>query len=267
LYQLVNAIKDISILLSPFIPETAEKIAKDIKFEISLNSLEKPLPPGKIKKGHILFNKVETMAKKPEKSKKEDKKGKNTFKKVEKAVVKETRKLAGEAKDTFMKVEQKVEDVAKRVTKNVSQTVSHAVESAKKAMEGKPASQHHNHPQAISHGIVGSDGKIAFKEFSKVDLRVGKITDVKDHPNADKLYVLTINTGEGKPRTIVAGLKEHYTKEELKGKKVIVVVNLSHANLRGVQSEGMLLAAVSNDESEVVFLAPESDIKEGSKVR
>jgi methionyl-tRNA synthetase len=81
--------------------------------------------------------------------------------------------------------------------------------------------------------------------FSTLDLRVAKIVDVKDHPNADKLYVVELDVGE--KRTVCAGLREHYDKEELKGKLVVLVYNLQPAELRGVQSQGMMLAAVKKD--------------------
>ena len=107
---------------------------------------------------------------------------------------------------------------------------------------------------------------IPFKEWQKLDLRVAKIKGAEPHPNAAKLLVLQVDIG-GEERQIVAGLKGHYTEKELKGKKIIVLTNLEPATLRGVKSDGMLLAAVSKDGEKVILLAPEKDIKEGAKVR
>jgi len=109
---------------------------------------------------------------------------------------------------------------------------------------------------------------ISFSDWGKLDLRVGKILKVEDIEGADKLYKLTVDLGNeiGK-RTICAGIKEHYTKEELKGKKVIVFVNLTPRKLRGIMSEGMILAACSEDESKVILLIPEKDIDVGSRIR
>ncbi len=85
---------------------------------------------------------------------------------------------------------------------------------------------------------------ISFDEFKKVKLVVGEIIDVSEHPNADKLYILKVDIGENTPRTIVAGIKEFYPdKSVLVGKQVIIVANLQARQLRGVKSEGMLLAA------------------------
>ena len=79
------------------------------------------------------------------------------------------------------------------------------------------------------------------EELFPLDLKVAQIIEVKDHPNADKLYVLQINLGKEK-KQLVAGLKGYYSKDELKNKKIIVITNLKHAKLRGVESQGMLLA-------------------------
>ncbi len=108
--------------------------------------------------------------------------------------------------------------------------------------------------------------KINYDYFSKVDLRVGKINAVKDHPNADKLLILLVSLGKGEHNIqLVAGIKNHYKKEELIGKKIIVVRNLEAAVLRGVESQGMLLAAVFKDK--VVLIAPEKYIETGAKVQ
>jgi methionyl-tRNA synthetase len=78
--------------------------------------------------------------------------------------------------------------------------------------------------------------------FSLVHLKVAQVEAVEDHPNADSLYVLRLKIGE-EERTVCAGLKKHLTPDELRGRKVVVVYNLKPANLRGVESKGMILAA------------------------
>ena len=107
---------------------------------------------------------------------------------------------------------------------------------------------------------------IPFNDFKKLDIRVGRILDVSNHPKADKLLVLKIDIGD-EVRTIVAGIKNYYEREELMDKKVIVVANLEQRELRGIKSEGMLLAAVSSDEKKVILLSPEKKIDSGSKVQ
>ena len=105
---------------------------------------------------------------------------------------------------------------------------------------------------------------ITFDDFMKLDLRVAEIKACEDVPGADKLYKLTIDLGE--ERTIVAGIKLYYTKEELVGKKIAVVVNLEPRKLRGIESHGMLLAASTEDKSSVVLLTLDRDITNGSKI-
>ena len=80
------------------------------------------------------------------------------------------------------------------------------------------------------------------EELFPLNLKVAEVVEVKDHPDADKLYVLQINLGTEK-RQLVAGLKGHYSKDQLKNKKIIVITNLKYAKLRGIESQGMLLAA------------------------
>ena len=82
--------------------------------------------------------------------------------------------------------------------------------------------------------------------FSKLDLRVAKVIGVKDHPNADTLYMLHLDLGALGKRVIIAGMKPYYSKEEITGKKIIIVSNLKPANIRGLKSNGMLLAAEDN---------------------
>jgi len=105
---------------------------------------------------------------------------------------------------------------------------------------------------------------ISIQDFSEIDLRVAVIKAVEEHPNADKLLVLKIDTGDGE-KQLVAGIKNHYSAEELIGRKIVVVNNLAPAVLRGVESEGMLLAARDGDN--VVLLTTEKDVGPGSRVQ
>lgn len=107
---------------------------------------------------------------------------------------------------------------------------------------------------------------VTLEEFRKNDLRVAQIKGVKDHPNADKLYILDISLGKGEhDLQLVAGLKQHYKKEELIGKKVCIIKNLEHAVIRGIESQGMILAAVFRDK--VTIITPQSDIEVGAKIQ
>jgi methionyl-tRNA synthetase len=106
---------------------------------------------------------------------------------------------------------------------------------------------------------------IAYDDFAKVELRVAKVLEARPHPNADKLMLLQIDVGE-EPKQIVAGLRAHYTPEQLVGKLIVVVNNLQPALLRGETSNGMLLAATSGDK--VVLLTPDDpECVPGAKIK
>ena len=104
---------------------------------------------------------------------------------------------------------------------------------------------------------------ITIDDFRKIELRVATIKSAELHPNADKLLVLQIDL-DGETRQICAGIRNHYTPEELVGRQVVVVANLETAKLRGLDSQGMLLAA--SDEGRVIFLTPEKGVQAGAKV-
>jgi methionyl-tRNA synthetase len=90
-------------------------------------------------------------------------------------------------------------------------------------------------------------GVIAYDDFAKVKLRTARVLTAEKVPNADKLLQLSITLGEGEERTIVAGIAQHYTPEQIVGKTIVVVANLAPAKIRGIASNGMLLAATGPD--------------------
>lgn len=107
--------------------------------------------------------------------------------------------------------------------------------------------------------------KITIDQFKTVELRTAKILEAKPHPNADKLMVLKVDVGT-EQKQIVAGIRAHYTPEQLVGRTIIVVNNLAPAMLRGEESNGMLLAA--SHEGKVILLKPDADdIPGGCEIR
>ena len=106
--------------------------------------------------------------------------------------------------------------------------------------------------------------EITIEDFAKIQLITGEIISAEKHPDADKLYVLQVQTGD-EQRQIVSGIAKHFSLEELPGKKVVVVANLKPAKLRGVISNGMLLMA--EDKKKLAFISADSEIKNGSKIR
>ncbi|MFH1093775.1 MAG: hypothetical protein V1739_06455 [Candidatus Omnitrophota bacterium] len=106
---------------------------------------------------------------------------------------------------------------------------------------------------------------ISFEDFKKMELRIATVKDVQDHPDADRLYVLRVEISEGETKQVVAGIKKYYSKEELLEKQVVIVNNLEPALLRGVESQGMLLAG--SDENGLALITPEKKLISGSTVK
>ena|SRR3989344_2792919 len=128
-----------------------------------------------------------------------------------------------------------------------------------------------------------TEGIAEFSDWEKLDLRVAEIKEVEEIKGADKLYKLILDVGELGERTICAGIKHHYTKEQLKGKKIIYFSNLKPRILKGIESQGMLLAASTEGHStpqgvprdiskemstggKIVLISPEKDIETGSRI-
>ncbi len=110
------------------------------------------------------------------------------------------------------------------------------------------------------------------QEFMNFEFKTAKIVEALDHPNADKLVVLKIDTGvrdeSGNPvlKQIVAGIRKVYTNEELVGKTIVVIDNLDPAVLRGVESNGMLLAA-TDESGQPILISPERPVNAGARVK
>ncbi|WP_295883918.1 methionine--tRNA ligase [uncultured Anaerococcus sp.] len=132
---------------------------------------------------------------------------------------------------------------------------------------------HDRNNELIAQRIKNSDDKkedeeskaeITFEDFTKVEMVVGKILEAKEHPDADKLLVFTVDVGEENPRTIISGIKKWYEPSDLVNKNVIVVKNLAPRKMRGIESQGMILA--SDFDGDLSLLTTLKDMKPGSKV-
>jgi len=191
LYELADSIKAIAILISPFTPETSEKISKVFNFKLDYKEIDNPLKISKIEKAPILFTKIET--------------------------------------------------------------------------EAKPIEQNINKEEII--GITSMVDLVKYDDFAKLDLRVGTIKNVEPLEGADKLWKLSVDLGkEIGQRTILAGIKKYYTKEELIGKQIIVIVNLEPRKMKGSESQGMLLAAGSAESDTCILVSPEKKVENGTKI-
>ncbi len=149
-------------------------------------------------------------------------------------------------------------------------------ESAEKILQGLGLGKEHLKEENLKFGLLKEGGSITLPEiffkkireneetepFSLLDIRVAEIESVEEIPGSEKLYKLVVNLGSEK-RTLVAGLKGYYSKEELLGKKVVVLCNLKPKILFGIQSQGMLLAAVGGSDEPVLLT---SQAKAGERI-
>lgn len=106
---------------------------------------------------------------------------------------------------------------------------------------------------------------ITYADFSKLELRVAKVLEARPHPNADRLLLVQVDLGD-EQKQIVAGIRQHYSPEQLVGKLIVIVNNLEPAMLRGEASNGMLLAATSN-EKVVVLTVDDPECVVGAKIK
>jgi len=103
--------------------------------------------------------------------------------------------------------------------------------------------------------------EVTFEDFTKMDLRLGKIISAEKVEKADKLLKLIVDTGLDQ-RTVVSGIAEHYSPEEVVGKTVQILMNLAPRKIRGIESQGMILMA-ENENGELSFMTPEKDFERG----
>jgi methionyl-tRNA synthetase len=115
--------------------------------------------------------------------------------------------------------------------------------------------------------VPGVAGYIDIADFAKVELRVAEVKTAERIPKADKLLLLSVDVGEEKPRTILAGIAQYYEPESLLGRKIVVVANLKPRKLRGHESQGMLLAASVGEEGKPVLATFAEDVPNGARLK
>lgn len=129
--------------------------------------------------------------------------------------------------------------------------------------ENKGSGQHATEADAVP----GVASYIDITDFARVELRVAEVKTAERIPKADKLLLLTVDIGEEKPRTILAGIAQYYEPENLVGRKIVVVANLKPRKLRGYESQGMLLAASIGDEGKPVIATFAEDVPNGARLK
>jgi len=224
LYLCANLIRNLSIVMEPFLPGSAERIWEMMQLSGSVHEQSWEGAKGlKVEAGHKI----------------------------------------GKPKGLYKKIEaEQIEDFAKRHLPGYEGKDEEDGKAEKpgkaegKAKKAKGKAKKEEKPKKA--------GTVSFDRFAELDIRTAKIVEVADHPNADKLYVLRIDVGELGERTIVAGIRGRYKSEQLIGRSIVIIANLSPAKIRGVESQGMLLAATP--EGGPILLAPSEYAPPGTKV-
>lgn len=235
MYNLVESIRIISILLQPFMPETPEKIWKQIGVNANNTDWESSKvwagypQDAKVLKGEIIFPRIDL---------KKELEELEAMTLINSDVEKST--------DSSVKIEAKA--------KTESKEKQESIENKNKQNSTKETSAIQNEENA---------NLITIDDFTKVQLKVAKVVAAEKVQGADKLLKLALDVG-GELRQVVSGIAKHYTPEEITGKTIILVSNLKPAKLRGIESQGMILAATSGDNLSVVTL--DKEIPSGSKV-
>jgi methionyl-tRNA synthetase len=228
LYNLSECLRMISVLISPFMTRTPEKIRQQLGIKdeslTTWDSLAEfgKLPPGtRVQRGEVIFPRLD--------------------------VEKELKEL---------------EEIQQRM-KQASQSDSATRPAAKESVQTAGDAAHQGRQEG-SQQKEHADSQITIEDFAKLDLRVARVVSAEAVEKSNKLLKLTLEVGD-ETRQVVSGIAKYYAPEQLVGKTVILVANLKPAKLMGIVSEGMILAA-TDDKGNLALLTVDQDIASGSKI-
>ncbi|MFN0120223.1 MAG: methionine--tRNA ligase [Blastocatellia bacterium] len=234
----IEALRHITVLLAPVLPESAQNIWR----QLGETGNAADIAPGSLIRGESAGRVIGDI--------------KPVFPNLDKKVIMENIKEDENASKTAR--EQETASAASAVTGNAA-----------------PASPDPNATQPLSAvtpppaAPAAPEGLayIGIEDFIKVELRVGEIKTAERMPKADKLLKFTIDLGEPQPRQILAGIAQYYEPEKLIGRKVIVVANLAPRKLRGLESQGMILAASIGEEGRPILAGFLEEVPNGAKLK
>ncbi len=233
LYRAAETLRWLSVLLYPVMPDAAREIYQ----QLGLSGDARGIDPRNLKWGELTEGTAIREVK-------------PVFPRIDKGKTMEE-----------IKEEQKSEVRDQRSEPPALAGGSSAKESTAKP-EGVGSGQHATEAEAVP-GVAHID----INDFAKVDLRVGEVKTAERIPKADKLLLITVDIGEEKPRQLLAGIAQHYEPETLIGRKIVVVSNLKPRKMRGLESQGMLLAASVGDEGKPVLVTFTEDVPNGARLK
>jgi len=243
LYNLAESLRTIAVLITPFMPNTPEHIYSQLGIEKdalknwdSIHSFGSLTPGLKVKKGDIVFPRIE--AEKEEAGEKLSMEQLKAQKKAQKEALKA-------AQNQERKEGKEIEKVEKAESKEANKALKVEAKAEAKVIEEKSE-------------------EISYEDFMKIDLRTAKVISAEKVEKSDKLIKFQLQVGE-ETRQVVSGIAEYYTPESLIGKSVTLVYNLKPVKLRGIESQGMILAVDFEDKLSIV--GPDMDMPTGLRVR
>ena len=249
LYTAAEAVRFAAVLLYPVIPRGAEQLWKQLGCEgrvrdQRLDNLKwGALKPGtKVGKPEIIFPRLDKGAA------------------LEKLLKLQAAEQGAPPKEEPSKVESKPQPVAPGFSPAKPQP-SEAAENPNPESRTPTTGE-----QATSPVSAGTDQKITIDDFAKIDMRVGEVLSAEPIPGAKKLLKLMVDIGT-EVRQVCAGIAEHYQPEQLVGMKVVLVTNLEPRKLRGVESNGMIVAATAGDEGRPVLATFKEDVPKGARLK
>jgi methionyl-tRNA synthetase len=270
LYRAAETLRWLCVLLYPVMPTATVEIWKQLGVESATTPAQ--LDPSKLKWGELAegtaIGEVQPLFPRIDKAK--------TMKEINDDVQRQ-----GEVQSPMSNLQSQADAGSAGVSPAMSAELeqgsgAHATEAD--AVPGAPASQttpqppmqHATEADAVPKVENNSEGVTSFidiTDFTKVELRVGEVLTAERIPKADKLLLLTVDIGEEKPRTILAGIAQHYEPEQLLGRKIAVVANLKPRKMRGHESQGMLLAASVGEEGKPVLATFTEAVPNGARLK
>jgi methionyl-tRNA synthetase len=181
----------------------------------------------------------------------------------------------GEVKPLFPRIDKaktmkEIEEATQKTENSAAGSGAHATEADAVLSEVGKAETAPAPPMvgaSEAEAVLGVASHIDITDFTKIELRVGEVLTAERIPKADKLLLLTVDVGEEKPRQILAGIAQHYSPEQLLGRKIAVVANLKPRKMRGFESQGMLLAASVGDEGKPVLATFAEEVPNGARLK
>jgi len=223
LYNLAESLRIISILLQPFMPETPEKIWRQL---------------GIIDKGPVSWESAKTWGGYPEGT----------------AVCK------GEVMFPRIDIKKELEELERLTDQKVAAQDGAPKGGHGSAEAGTPSEAEKHEKQGAAPELI------SIEDFAKIDLKVAKVLEAEKVEGSNKLLKLKLDVG-GEVRQVVSGISKHYSPEDIEGKYVVLVANLKPAKLKGIESQGMILAASTEGDKELSLITVDRIIESGSKVR